>query len=115
MKNEFIDTVNDVVNKDRKYNHTTKKELETKNRKKKVERKTSYQSSPTLQRFPVLETLTQLQDELFAIKIGLESVVADIAYFEEHPNYIRKIYDISEKSYKDISELKNALFKPYSD
>lgn len=115
MKNELLDTANNAINKNREYNHSTKKELETKNRKKKVERKTNYKSSPQLPSLPVLETLTQLQDELFAIKIGLESIVADIAYFEEHPNYIRKIYDISEKSYKDVAYLKDVLFKPYSD
>lgn len=115
MSNELFNTIDHVVDKNREYKHSTKKDLETKNRKKTVERKTSYKSSPELQRFPVLETLTQLQNELFAIKIGLESVAADIAYFEEHPNYIKKIYDISENAYKDINDLKNALFKSYSD
>lgn len=115
MNNELLNTANNAINKNREYNHSTKKELETKNRKKKVERKTNYKSSPALQDLPILETIIRLHDELFAIKIGLESISADLAYFEEHPNYVRKIYDISERSYKDISDLKDVLLKPCSD
>lgn len=115
MDNELLNTVDHALNKDREYKHSTKKNLETKNRKKTVERKTQYKSSPTLRRSSILETLTQIQDSLFAIKIGLESVVADIAYFEEHPNYVKKIYDISEKSYKDVSDLRDVLFRAHSD
>lgn len=114
MNNELLNTVDNVINKNREYKRSTKKNLETKNRKKTVERKTNYRSSPESQMLPVLEALTRLHDELFAIKIGLESFVSDIAYFEEHPNYVKKIYDISEKSYNDISDLKDVLFKSYS-
>lgn len=49
MKDELINTVDNALNKDREYKHSTKKDLETKNRKKTIERKTQYKSAPTTQ------------------------------------------------------------------
>lgn len=48
MKNELLNTVDYAINKNREYNHSTKKNLETKNRKKTVERKTQYNSYPQI-------------------------------------------------------------------
>lgn len=44
MSNEITNVLDHAVDKDRVYVHSTKKNLETKNRKKTVERKTTYDS-----------------------------------------------------------------------
>lgn len=46
MDEKLLDTIDNAVNRDREYNHTTEKNIKTDKKKKSVKRTTTYKSSP---------------------------------------------------------------------
>lgn len=64
MKNELLDTIDHAIDKDRVYKHTTKKNLETKNRKKTVDRKTYYESKPQDSGYPLALYISHLAESI---------------------------------------------------
>lgn len=102
MNNELLNTVDNALNKDREYKHSTKKNLETKNRKKTIERKTQYKSNSSRQ---AEIYLNRIATSFEVISLAIDRILKTTMSLEEMKHGLELCKDLCDRESTNIRDV----------